>query len=74
MPPEQQAAFDALAIDFFHLRHDELWEEQGRTALAAVVDATDMLSCGEDLGMVPEFVPGVMNDLGLLSLEIERMP
>jgi 4-alpha-glucanotransferase len=74
MPPEQQAAFDALAIDFFHRRHDELWEEQGRTALAAVVDATDMLSCGEDLGMVPEFVPGVMNDLGLLSLEIERMP
>jgi 4-alpha-glucanotransferase len=33
-----------------------------------------MLVCGEDLGMVPECVPGVMKGLGILSLEIQRMP
>ena len=33
-----------------------------------------MLICGEDLGMVPACVPGVMRTLGLLSLEIQRMP
>jgi 4-alpha-glucanotransferase len=33
-----------------------------------------MLVCGEDLGMVPRCVPEVMKDLGILSLEIERMP
>ena len=36
--------------------------------------ATDMLVCGEDLGMVPDCVPGVMADLQMLSLAIQRMP
>ncbi len=35
---------------------------------------TNMLVCGEDLGMVPPCVPDVMNQLGILGLEIERMP
>ena len=33
-----------------------------------------MLVCGEDLGMVPGCVPDVMKQLGMLSLEIQRMP
>ena len=33
-----------------------------------------MLVCGEDLGMVPDCVPEVMKQLGMLSLEIQRMP
>ena len=36
--------------------------------------ATNMLICGEDLGMVPHCVPDVMKQLGILSLEIQRMP
>jgi 4-alpha-glucanotransferase len=36
--------------------------------------ATNMLVCGEDLGMVPACVPEVMKQLGLLSLEVQRMP
>ncbi len=68
-----QVRFDALAEDFFYRRHDELWEAMARTTIPAVVDATDMLACGEDLGMVQPMVPVVMNDLGLLSLEVERM-
>ncbi len=74
LSPEQQRGFDAMAIDFFHHRHSAQWEAQGRTTLPVIVDATDLLTCGEDLGMVPELVPQVMRELGLLSLEIERMP
>ena len=33
-----------------------------------------MLVCGEDLGMVPASVPGVMQRLGILSLDVQRMP
>ncbi len=33
-----------------------------------------MLICGEDLGMVLKGVPKVMKQLGILSLEIQRMP
>jgi 4-alpha-glucanotransferase len=33
-----------------------------------------MLVCGEDLGLVTDCVPDVMKQLGILSLEIQRMP
>ena len=42
--------------------------------LPALINATSMLVCGEDLGMVPDCVPGVMDELNLLSLKIQRMP
>jgi 4-alpha-glucanotransferase len=74
LPAAKQQAFDELALDFFHHRHDQMWEAQGRETLPAVVGATDLLACGEDLGMVPDIVPQIMNEMGLLSLEIERMP
>ena len=41
--------------------------------LPALKHVTDMLICGEDLGLVPACVPEVMRQLGLLSLEIQRM-
>ena len=33
-----------------------------------------MLCCAEDLGMIPNCVPEVMNKLQMLSLEVQRMP
>ena len=42
--------------------------------LPQLKQATNMLVCGEDLGMVPSCVPDVMKQLGILSLEIQRMP
>ena len=42
--------------------------------LPRLVDATKMLVCAEDLGMVPECVAWVMNQLEILSLEMETMP
>ncbi len=71
---ETRWALDELYIDFFYHRHEECWKSQALWILPALMKSTDMLICGEDLGMVPESVPGVMKKLGILSLEIQRMP
>ncbi|SHI38717.1 4-alpha-glucanotransferase [Hymenobacter daecheongensis DSM 21074] len=60
--------------DFFYRRHEDFWRAQGLVKLPPVRYATDMLICGEDLGMVPASVPGVMKALGMLGLNIQRMP
>lgn len=65
---------DELYIEFFYHRHDEFWRTQAMKILPAILKASDMLVCGEDLGMIPGCVPGVMNELGILSLEVQRMP
>ena len=71
---ETRYCLDELYIDFFYHRHDEYWKNQAVWILPALMNASDMLICGEDLGMVPDCVPQVMRDLGILSLEIQRMP
>ena len=63
-----------LYINYFYRRQDDFWKKEAMKKLPALKDATDMLVCGEDLGMVPHSVPEVMQDLGILSLEIQRMP
>jgi 4-alpha-glucanotransferase len=63
-----------LYIDYFYQRHEQFWREKGLVKLPVIKNATNMLVCGEDLGMVPDVVPGVMHELGLLSLYIQRMP
>jgi len=42
--------------------------------LPMILNATNMLICGEDLGMVPDCVPSVMNRLGITALKVQRMP
>jgi 4-alpha-glucanotransferase len=63
-----------LYINYFYRRQDEFWKKEALKKLPALKDATEMLICGEDLGMVPHSVPEVMQALGILSLEIQRMP
>jgi 4-alpha-glucanotransferase len=63
-----------LYIHYFYYRHDVFWEKEAMRKLPALKEATDMLVCGEDLGMVPASVPGVMQQLGILSLDVQRMP
>jgi 4-alpha-glucanotransferase len=53
-------------------KSEQLWERQGRKLLSMMKETTDMLMCAEDLGVVPKCVPRVLNDLGILSLKIER--
>ncbi len=67
-------AFDQLYWEFFYHRHNDYWKNQALNKLTPLINNTQMLVCGEDLGMIPESVPDVMNKLQILSLEIERMP
>lgn len=65
---------DGLYVDYFFRRQDFYWKARGYEKLPAMRSASTMLLCGEDLGMVPDCVPGVLRELGILSLEIQRMP
>ncbi len=63
-----------LYINYFYRRQDDFWKKEAMHKLPQLKGATNMLVCGEDLGMVPHCVPDVMKQLGILSLEIQRMP
>lgn len=63
-----------LYVDYYFRRQDDFWRTEAMLKLPALKQVTNMLICGEDLGMVPDCVPDVMRQLGLLSLEIQRMP
>ena len=63
-----------LYINYFYQRQDAFWEKEAMRRLPALKRATNMLVFGEDLGMVPRCVPDVMRRLGILSMEIQRMP
>ena len=65
---------EELYNDYFYRRQEDFWQARGYEKLPAMRKASPMLLCGEDLGMVPACVPGVMKELGILSLEIQRMP
>ena len=71
---QEKALFNRLYNDYFYKRHDEFWRQQALWKLPALLEATNMLICGEDLGMIPHSVPGVMRDLNIISLDIQRMP
>lgn len=71
---ETKYNMDRLYIDFFYKRHEQFWKNEAMKKLPALINASDMLICGEDLGMVPDNVPEVMKQLNILSLEIQRMP
>lgn len=61
-------------VDYFFRRQEDCWRREALGKLPALKRVTNMLICGEDLGMVPACVPEVMKQLGLLGLEIQRMP
>ncbi|MGB4843809.1 MAG: 4-alpha-glucanotransferase, partial [Ferruginibacter sp.] len=69
-----QKELKELYVDYFYHRQDELWKNEALKKLPQLKRSTDMLVCGEDLGMVPHCVPELMTQLGILSLEIQRMP
>ena len=71
---EQKQAIDAIYEDFYFHRHNEFWKQKALEKLPALINATPMVACGEDLGMIPACVPEVMQKLGIMSLEVQRMP
>ncbi len=70
----EKDAFNRLYNDYFYRRHNQFWYGEAMKKLPMLTEATRMLVCGEDLGMVPDCVPWTMNDLRILSLEIQTMP
>jgi 4-alpha-glucanotransferase len=51
---------------------EALWAETGARLLGALKAAVPMLPCAEDLGAVPDCVPRVLGELGILGLRVMR--
>ncbi|GAQ80801.1 4-alpha-glucanotransferase [Klebsormidium nitens] len=69
-----KAVLQALYTDYYFGRQEQLWRENALKTLPVLMNASDMLACGEDLGLIPACVPPVLSELGLLGLRIQRMP
>ena len=71
---QEQEAFRRIHEHYYYHRHNEFWRTEAMKKLPALVASTQMLVCAEDLGMVPDCVAPVMEELRILSLEIQAMP
>jgi len=71
---DAQAAFRRLHDEYYYSRNNDFWSRSAMSKLPALIEATDMLVCGEDLGMIPACVPDVMERLRIIALEVQRMP
>jgi len=71
---QEKDCFNHLYNDYFYRRNNQYWYNEAMKKLPRLTQATRMLVCAEDLGMVPDCVPWVMNELRILSLEIQSMP
>lgn len=70
----EQESFRRLQYYFFYQRHNEFWYNNAMKKLQQLIASTNMLTCGEDLGMLNESVTRCMNNLKILSLELQIMP
>ena len=74
LPAETQSELDRIYIDYYYRRQEDLWRSRAMVKLPSLKRTTDMLICAEDLGLIPACVPGVLEELGILGLRIQRMP
>ncbi|MFQ3621785.1 MAG: 4-alpha-glucanotransferase, partial [Spirochaetales bacterium] len=61
-----------ILVSRYYRDSEILWEKEGEKLLRTLVNATGMLPCAEDLGVVPDCVPQVLQRLGILGLRIPR--
>ena len=71
---EEKDAFLRLYNNYYYQRHNLFWGSTAISRLTAVFGQTRMLCCAEDLGMLPDCVAPVLDQLRILSLEIQSMP
>lgn len=69
-----KSVLNELYVDYFYRRQDLFWYRSGMEKLPALKRASNMLICGEDLGMMTPCVTALMKELGILSLEVQRAP
>ena len=71
---EEKDAFMRLYNNYFYQRHSFFWGQQALRRLPAMLKDCRMLICAEDLGMLPDCVEPVLDQLRILTLEIQQMP
>ena len=71
---EEKDAFMRLYNNYYYQRHNFFWGGEAIRKLTSVFGSTRMLCCGEDLGMLPDCVSPVLDQLRILTLEIQSMP
>lgn len=71
---EDKDAFLRLYNNYFYQRHSMFWGQQALKRLPAIFKDSRLLICGEDLGMLPDCVEPVLDQLRILTLEIQQMP
>ena len=71
---EEKDAFMRLYNNYYYQRHNFFWGAKAIRKLTNVFGSTNMLCCGEDLGMLPDCVAHVLDQLRILTLEIQSMP
>ena len=54
------------------VKENKTWEKNATEILTALTEATEMIPCGEDLGVGFECVPRVMKKLGILGFRVVR--
>lgn len=71
---EQKTTALQLFSFYYHERQDALWKQKGREKLTYMNQATKMELCAEDIGVIPDCVAQVLDELGMLNLHVQRMP
>ena len=71
---EEKDAFMRLYNNYYYERHDAFWAYTAQRRLGTLVGQTTMLTCAEDLGLLPRCVGPTLESLRILSLEVQDMP
>ena len=71
---EEKDAYLRLYNNYYYQRHSFYWGQQALKRLPAMMGDSRMLFCAEDLGMLPDCVEPVLDQLRILTLEIQQMP
>lgn len=71
---EEKRAFMNLYNDYFFVRHNDYWRYKAQEKVEAIVSASRMLVCAEDLGLLPPCVDEVLDQWRVLTLEVQSMP
>lgn len=74
LPDDIKENINHLYHSYFHERQDSLWRKTAIERLGMMLYASNMMICGEDLGMIPGCVQSVMDELSIIGLRVQRMP
>lgn len=74
LSPELKSKITRLRNEYYYHRNEELWKSEAIERLSAILRASDLLLCTEDLGVLPSCISEVLDMLELFSLEVIRMP